>query len=85
MPMRRVHLPRPPWHRVAPAVWPLTLATALAGCAGPDARSLAALAPHEQPTVAGVHRSVHALRPLSDTEGEVVVAAAIAAHEMRRP
>ena len=28
MPMRRVHLLRPPWHRVAPAVWPLTLATA---------------------------------------------------------
>jgi len=63
----------------------LTAAAVLTGCANPDAGGLAALAPHERPAGAGVHRSVHAPRSLSDTEGEVIVATAIAAHEMRRP
>jgi hypothetical protein len=78
--MRRVASVRPPWRNLALALWPLTLAAPLPGCVGPDA-----IAPHVGTTGAGVHRSFYALRPLSDTEGEVVVAAAIAAHEMRRP
>jgi hypothetical protein len=61
------------------------MAAALAGCAAPDAGTLAAIAPHERSALSGLHRFLHAPRPLSDTEGEVVVAAAIAAHEMRRP
>jgi hypothetical protein len=84
--MRRVAPARPPWRVVALALWPPTVAAVLAGCARPDAATLAAIAPRERPALSGVvHRSLHAPRPLSDTEGEVVVAAAIAAHEMRRP
>ena len=82
--MRRVAPVRPPWRSVAFALWTLTTA-ALAGCAGPDAGTLAGIPPHERPALSGVHRSLHTPRALSDTEGEVVVAAAIAAHEMRRP
>ena len=69
---------------VALALWPLILGAALTACGRPDVGEVGALAAREPP-VAAVIRPVPTLRPLSETEGEVVVAAAIAAHEMRRP
>jgi hypothetical protein len=51
---------------------------AFAGCSKPDELTPASIA-------ATAERPAEASRPLSDREGEFVVAGAIAAHEMRRP
>jgi hypothetical protein len=67
------------------------VAAAAGGCAKPEELltgttsagpgRVAAVAPWQTRAAA----SAEAVRPLSDGEGEVVVATAIAAHEMRRP
>jgi hypothetical protein len=71
--------------------WALVAAGALAGgCAKPDelltgSTGLPVRAATVAPWQTRAAASVEAVRSLSEGEGEVVVATAIAAHEMRRP
>jgi hypothetical protein len=70
------------------ALLPCTLAAAaLAGCANPRELMTGALgAPLAvAPWQTRAAPSAEAVRPLSEGEGELVVASAIAAHEMRKP
>jgi hypothetical protein len=70
------------------ALWPATMALALAACANPRELTPGALAvagKRAAPWEAEVSPRSDAERRLSEGEGEVVVANAVAAHEKRRP
>jgi hypothetical protein len=76
--------------RVKRALLPTTLAIGLAACARPSQPGLAALSasgdrPDATAQAPPALRPANAFRPLSESEGELVAAAAVAAHEMRRP
>ena len=73
---------------LAHALWPAAMALGLAACA--DTReltpgALAVTGKRPAPWEAEVSPRSDAVRPLSEGEGEVVVANAVAAHERRRP
>ena len=73
---------------LAYALWPTAMALGLAGCANPRVLTPGSLAaPGKQPTKweTEVAARTEASRGLSDGEGEMVVANAVAAHEKRRP
>jgi hypothetical protein len=73
---------------LAHALWLAALARALAACANPRELTPGALAvagKRAAPWEAEVSPRSDAERPLSEGEGEIVVANAVAAHEKRRP
>jgi hypothetical protein len=84
---------RPPFppslHLIRRALLPCTLAAAAlaAGCANPRELMTGAIGrpPAVAPWQTRAAPSAEAVRPLSEGEGELVVATAIAEHEMRRP
>jgi len=70
------------------ALWPAATALGLAACSNPSELTPGALAVAGKRTAtweAEVSPRFDAARLLSDGEGEVVVANAVAAHERRRP
>jgi hypothetical protein len=73
---------------LAQAVWPVALALGLSACANPPQLTpgaLVASGKRATPWEAEVAARSDAARRLSEGEGEVVVANAVAAHERRRP
>jgi hypothetical protein len=68
-------------------VWPLAAALALVACSKPgEIASASITAPGGPPAAARLSwPPPDVTRRLSDGEGEIVVAGAIAAHEMRHP
>ena len=73
---------------LAHALWPAAIALGLAACANPRELTPGALAvsgKRPAPWEAEVAPRSDAERRLSDGEGEIVVANAVAAHEKRRP
>jgi hypothetical protein len=84
---------RPPFFPQPRHAWPallactLAAAAGLAGCANPR-ELMTGSTGISMPVAAWQTQaapSIEAVRPLTDGEGEMVVASAIAAHEMRRP
>jgi hypothetical protein len=73
---------------LAQAAWSVVMALGLPACTDPRELTPGALAisdKHPAPWEAQVSARSDAARRLSDGEGEIVVANAVAAHEKRRP
>jgi hypothetical protein len=90
MPLQQHPHPQP-LRSVKLLLWPVALALMLAACAAPDELTPGALAAQGKPRSApwqaqlSIPAPADASRRLTEGEGEIVVASAIAAHEMRRP
>jgi hypothetical protein len=83
---QRPRLARP--HLLARAFWPVAIALGLTACArSPELTPGSIAIPRERsaPWEAQVSTRSDAERRLSEGEGEIVVANAVAAHEQRRP